>query len=164
MIEILNRWTKAVVYRSEKSESIGTAAKEAILTGADLTGADLTGADLTGVDLAGADLTEADLTGAVLTGAVLTDAVLRRADLSNSNCGTALGDFLRITGTSHPICAIDEENVSIGCMRNSLAWWREHYSAVGRNERYSAAQIEEYRLHIEYVATWMSARKQAVRS
>ena len=179
MIEILNRWTKAVVYRSEKSDLIGTAAKEAILTGADLTGADLTGADLTGVDLAGADLTEADLTGADLTGAdltgadlteadltgaVLTDAVLRRADLSNSNCGTALGDFLRITGTRHPICAIDEGNVSIGCMRNSLAWWREHYSAVGRNERYSAEQIEEYRLHIEYVATWMSVRKQAVQS
>jgi len=129
MIEILNRWTKAVVYRSEKSESIGTAAKEAILTGA-----------------------------------VLTDAVLRRADLSNSNCGTALGDFLRITGTSHPICAIDEENVSIGCMRNSLAWWSEHYADTGQSQGYSAKQIEEYRLHIEYVATWMSARKQAVRS
>ena len=179
MIEILNRWTKAVVYRSEKSESIGTAAKEAALTGADLTGADLTGADLTGVDLAGADLTEADLTGADLTGAdltgadlteadltgaVLTDAVLRRADLSNSNCGTALGDFLRITGTRHPICAIDEGNVSIGCMRNSLAWWSEHYADTGQSQGYSAKQIEEYRLHIEYVATWMSARKQAVRS
>ena len=153
MIEIVHRYTRAVIYRSE-ADAIGAAAKEALASRAVLMGAVLTDADLTGADLTDADLTDADLRDADLTG----------ADLSKSNGGTALGDFLRITGTRHPIIAIDEENVSIGCMRNSLAWWSEHYADTGQSQGYSAKQIEEYRLHIEYVATWMSARKQAVRS
>ena len=188
MIEIIHRYTRAVIYRSE-ADTIGAAAKEAlasradlrgadltdadltyavlrgaVLTYADLRGADLTGAVLRGADLMGADLTGADLTGAnlsdtVLTRAVLTGADLRDADLSNSNCGTALGDILRITGTRHAIIAVDENNISIGCMRHDLAWWREHCQSAGRAEKYSDVQIEEYRLHIEYVAQWLAARK-----
>ena len=183
MIEIVHRYTRAVIYRSE-ADAIGAAAKEAlasradlrgavltdaVLRGADLTDADLTyavlrgavltyadlrGADLTGAVLRGADLMGADLTRAVLTGANLSDA-----DLSNSNCGTALGDILRITGTRHAIIAVDENNISIGCMRHDLAWWREHCQSAGRAEKYSDVQIEEYRLHIEYVAQWLAARK-----
>ena len=206
MIEILNRYTKAVLYPSE-AETLGAAVKEgmalradltgavltdagltrAVLTGADLTDADLTDADLTGAVLTDADLTDAvltdadltraDLTRAVLTGAVLTDAVLTGAVLtdaedltravltgavlSNSNCGTAFGNLLRITGSRHPIIAVDEDNISIGCMLHDLAWWREHYKASGRAQRYSDVQIEEYRLHIEYVAQWLAARKAA---
>ena len=200
MIEIIHRYTRAVIYRSE-ADTIGAAAKEAlasravlmgavltdavlrgadlrgadltgavlrgaVLTYADLRGADLTGAVLRGADLMGADLTGADLTGAnlsdtVLTRAVLTGADLRDADLSNSNCGTAFGNMLRITGSRHPIIAVDEDNISIGCMLHDLAWWREHYKASGRAQRYSDVQIEEYRLHIEYVAQWLAARKAA---
>ena len=173
MIEIVHRYTRAVIYRSE-ADAIGAAAKEALASRADLRGADLADADLTyavlrgavlrGADLMGADLTGADLTGAnlsdtVLTRAVLTGADLRDADLSNSNCGTALGDILRITGTRHAIIAVDENNISIGCMRHDLAWWREHCQSAGRAEKYSDVQIEEYRLHIEYVAQWLAARK-----
>ena len=190
MIEIVHRYTRAVIYRSE-ADAIGAAAKEALASRADLRGADLADADLTDADLTGAvltdadltdavltdaDLTRADLTRAVLTGAVLTGAVLTRADLtradltgadltgadlSNSSCGTALGDLLRITGSRHAIIAVDEANISIGCMRHDLAWWREHYAAAGRAEKYSDAQVEEFRLHIEYAAQWFSARKAA---
>ena len=140
----------------------------AVLTGANLTNANLTGAVLTGAVLRNAILKRANLTDADLTDAVFTNADLRYADLTdadltrvvltNSNCGTALGDFLRVTGTRDQIIAVDEENISIGCRRNNLAWWREHYAAAGRVEQYSAAQIEEYRLHIEYVAAWLAAR------
>ena len=150
MIEIVHRYTRAVIYRSE-ADAIGAAAKEALASRAVLMGAVLTDADLTGADLTDADLTDADLTRAVLTGAVL----------SNSNCGTAFGNLLRITGSRHPIIAVDEDNISIGCMLHDLAWWREHYKASGRAQRYSDVQIEEYRLHIEYVAQWLAARKAA---
>ena len=168
MIEIIHRYTRAVIYRSE-ADTIGAAAKEALASRADLRGAVLTDADLTYAVLMGADLTQADLRGAVLRGAVLrgadltgadlSDADLTDADLSNSNCGTALGDILRITGTRHAIIAVDENNISIGCMRHDLAWWREHCQSAGRAEKYSDVQIEEYRLHIEYVAQWLAARK-----
>jgi hypothetical protein len=134
VIEIIHRYTKAVIYRSDAET----------LTGADLTGADLTGAVLRGAVLTDADLTDADLTG---------------ADLSNASCGTALGDLLRITGSRHAIIAVDEDNISIGCLRHDLAWWREHCQSAGRAEKYSDVQIEEYRLHIEYVAQWLAARK-----
>ena len=173
MIEIIHRYTRAVIYRSE-ADTIGAAAKEALASRADLRGADLTDADLTDAvltravltravlrdaDLRDANLTGANLSDTVLTRAVLTGADLRDADLSNSNCGTALGDILRITGTRHAIIAVDENNISIGCMRHDLAWWREHCQSAGRAEKYSDVQIEEYRLHIEYVAQWLAARK-----
>jgi hypothetical protein len=186
VIEIIHRYTKAVIYRSDAETLTGADLTDAdltgaVLTGADLTDADLTGADLTGAVLTGADLTGADLTGAVLRGAVLTgadltgavlrgavlrgavltDADLTGADLSNASCGTALGDLLRITGSRHAIIAVDEDNISIGCLRHDLAWWREHYQSVGRAEVYSDAQIEEYRLHIEYVAQWLAAARKA---
>ena len=143
MIEIVHRYTRAVIYRSE-ADAIGAAAKEALASRAVLMGAVLTDAVLRGADLRGADLTGAVLRGAVLTGC---------------NCGTALGDLLRITGSRHAIIAVDEDNISIGCMRHDLVWWREHYAATGRAEKYSDAQVEEYRLHIEYVAQWFAARK-----
>jgi hypothetical protein len=61
-----------------------------------------------------------------------------------------------LAGTRHAIIAIDESNISIGCKRHTLAWWRKNAEASGRKEGYTPAQIEEYRLHIEYVATWLT--------
>ena len=94
MIEILNRYTGAILHHSETATTIGEALKaiqnksdlsEADLTRADLTGANLTGANLTGANLGWADLTGADLTGANLTGADLTRANLTGADLTWAN-------------------------------------------------------------------------------
>jgi len=54
VIEILNRYTKAVLYTSTTAETIAEAVRGAVLRGADLSGADLRGADLRGADLSGA--------------------------------------------------------------------------------------------------------------
>jgi uncharacterized protein YjbI with pentapeptide repeats len=116
MIEILNRWTQAVLYTSDTANTPGAAAIEALgkeadlrganlreadlreadlreanlreadLCGANLREADLRGADLCGADLCGADLCGADLCGANLRGADLCGANLRGADL----CGADL--------------------------------------------------------------------------
>ena len=43
MIEILNRWTRAVIYRSETADSIAAAVEEAMKSGSDLSGSDLSG-------------------------------------------------------------------------------------------------------------------------
>jgi len=95
MIEILHRYTRAVLYASATADTIAEAVVEADdahadlrgadLTRADLRGADLTRADLTRADLTRADLTRADLRGAALRGADLRDADLRGADLRDAD-------------------------------------------------------------------------------
>jgi len=92
MIKIRNRFTKEIIFETDR----------AVLTGADLSGKDLSFADLSGAVLSGAnlsradlsranlsftdlsftDLSGADLSGAVLNGAALIGANLSRADLS----------------------------------------------------------------------------------
>ena len=129
MIEILHRYNGAVLHRVEADS----------LTRADLTDANLTGANLTRADLTDANLTRADLTGA--------DGLL------------AVIDCLRLAGSRHAIWCLDEENVSIGCMRRTLAWWEEHHEGVGRAEGYTPAQIAEYGRHISYCREWLAARR-----
>jgi hypothetical protein len=65
-------------------------------------------------------------------------------------------------GSRHPIIAIDATNVSIGCERNTLAWWRENAEVLGGKYGYSPAQIEEYKLHLEYAERWLESRRNAV--
>jgi hypothetical protein len=88
MLEIVHRYTHAVLYRSEsavdvKATTVEAVAKDADLGGADLRGAYLGGADLRGAYLGGAYLGGADLRGADLRGADLGEAYLGefRADL-----------------------------------------------------------------------------------
>ena len=82
MIEILHRYTKSVLYKSEKAITIRDAVLEA--SGANLYGANLSGADLSGANLSGADLSGANLYGANLSGADLSGANLSRANLSGA--------------------------------------------------------------------------------
>ncbi len=135
--------------------------REANLSEANLSGADLRRADLRRADLREANLSGANLSGADLRRADLRRADLRRADLREASCNTAFGgDFLVLRGSRHSLIATSDA-ISIGCMRNTLDWWREHYAAVGRSEKYSTAEVEEYRQHIEYAAAWFAARKPA---
>ena len=79
MIEILNRWTKAVIYRDEESESVLQAMQSAVGSGANLSYANLSGADLSGADLSYANLSGANLSDANLSGANLSG--LRSPDM-----------------------------------------------------------------------------------
>jgi uncharacterized protein YjbI with pentapeptide repeats len=91
VIEILHRYTSAVLYKSEKASDIREAVVEATKSGADLSGAQLSGADLSGVNLSGADLSGAQLCGADLYGANLYGVNLSGADLSGAQlCGADL--------------------------------------------------------------------------
>ena len=79
MIEILNRYTNASLYKSETATSLAECVKQAASSGANLSGADLRGADLYDANLSGANLSGADLRGADLRGANLSGADLRGA-------------------------------------------------------------------------------------
>ena len=175
--QILNRWTGAQIYASETAQAIAEAVAQAIASDADLRGANLSRADLRGADLSDADLSDAnlsgaDLSGADLRGANLSDANLSRADLRGANLrganlsGADLsyadaglangGEFLVLRGSRHQLIAT-RNAISIGCMREPLEWWREHYKAVGRAEGYTDEQVSEYARHIEYAAAWAAA-------
>jgi hypothetical protein len=94
MIDILNRWTRAVVYHSESAQTIAEAVAEAVerrayLNRADLSGAYLSGADLNRAYLNRANLSDANLSGADLNRAYLSGAYLNRADLSGADLSGA---------------------------------------------------------------------------
>jgi hypothetical protein len=98
MIEIKNRFTGALIYKSETAETIRAAVVEAIsaranLAGANLAGANLADANLAGANLADANLAGANLAGANLAGANLADAYLADAYLADANlAGAYLAD------------------------------------------------------------------------
>ncbi|HKT90116.1 MAG TPA: pentapeptide repeat-containing protein [Candidatus Sulfotelmatobacter sp.] len=147
-IDIINRYTKAVLYHSETAQTIVDAVTEANLYGADLCGANLGDADLGGANLRGADLY-----GANLRGADLGDADLRGAEGLFPNGIVPL----QIGGTRHWIIVREVGHITIGCEHHPVEWWEEHYKAVGRRENYTDAQVAEYAEHIQYCKAWMEA-------
>ena len=125
MTTILHKYTKAVLYST------------------------------TADNLREADLREADLREANLREANLREADLREANLREAECLTAVGKFLRICGSRHAIVCVDSETISVGCLRNTLAWWVKNYRVVGEQQGYSPSAIEEYGRHLEYAAEWL---------
>lgn len=148
MIDIVNRWTRTVLFHSETADSIGAAVLEWYRSpsgGANLYGANLR-ANLRGADLGGADLRGADLGGAHLGGAALYGA----AGLLSKPIPP-----LQILGTRHPLIVREDGFITIGCEHHEVAWWEQHYRAVGRRENYSLEQINEYRNYIALSKYWM---------
>ena len=171
--DIRNRWTGAILYHSETANSIATAVVDAGKSRADLSGADLSGADLSGADLRRAILRRAilsgaDLSGADLSGAILRRAILRRADLSGADLsgtdlsGTDLSGaildatYITIIGSRHVLTASSRE-VRIGCQSHPIDWWLDHFRAVGRENGYTAEQVEEYGGHLRRIQAALAA-------
>ena len=108
MIEIFNRYTNALLYRSDSSASIKEAVESAAadgaslvrarLDGARLVGASLVRARLDGARLDGARLVGARLDGARLDGARLDGASLVRASLVGASLVGASLDGARLDG------------------------------------------------------------------
>jgi Pentapeptide repeats (8 copies) len=96
-LDILNRWTKAVLYTADinppdgatEGEKLGLAVMAADLSGANLSDANLIRANLSGANLIRANLSGADLSGANLSDANLSDANLIRADLIRADLSGA---------------------------------------------------------------------------
>ena len=146
MIDILNRWTGAVLYHSEEAQTIAEAVKKAREARANLYAADLSRANLSGADLSGADLSRANLYAANLS----------RANLSGAEGLLPNGLIpLQIFGTKHALIVKEPGHITVGCEHHPVAWWEEHYAAVGRRENYTAIQRNEYRNFIALAKDWM---------
>ena len=89
MIDILNRWTGAVLRHSETADTIAEAVADAMASGASLSGANLSGANLRAANLRAADLSDANLSGANLSDANLSGADLSGANLSGASLSGA---------------------------------------------------------------------------
>ena len=95
MIEILNRYTKAVLYKSESATTVKEAVVEAVtakcnlsysnLSGSDLSYSNLSGSNLSYSNLSYSNLRGIDLSGSNLSGIDLSYSNLRGSDLSYSN-------------------------------------------------------------------------------
>ena len=66
-IDILHRYTKAVLFHCETAQTIAKAVEEALRVSANLANANLADADLANANLAGADFTGANLAGTNLS-------------------------------------------------------------------------------------------------
>ena len=132
MIEILNRYTTAVLYKSTSAPDIKSAMVEAVRTGANLWGANLRGADLRGANLRGADLREADLREADLWEADLRGANLREADLREADLWEA--GALVIQGHPWHVCISGHGKwLRVGCDSMTVANWRKRtHESIGK--------------------------------
>jgi hypothetical protein len=122
------------------------------LSGANLHGASLHGASLSKADLSWANLSWADLSGADLSAAELSGADLRWADLRCKQ------HVCQIHASRHAIVAIDDD-VRIGCHRKLLTEWLETFQAVGRENKYTEAEIAEYGGWLRQIAAVLAARR-----
>ena len=145
MLEILHRYTKASLYKSEDAKT--------------LRGAHLVDAYLRDADLRGADLRDADLRGANLRGADLGGAYLRDAEIPSGVAATCLGSG---DGTRYPWRAWLMRGgslvLSLGCIERPLGWWRSAAGAkVCADEHGDAARLSALLTWVEALA---AARRQ----
>ena len=112
---------------------------------ADLQGANLRCANLRGANLQGAYLQGADLQGANLWGADLWGAYLQLTKISDTEY---LVKSIFINGTNHSVSWWGCSEISIGCYRKSIDWWKENYKAAGVEEGYTPEQCDEYYQYI----------------
>ena len=125
MIEILNRYTKAVLYKSESATTVKEAVVEAVTAKCNLSGSNLSGSNLSysnlsysnlrGIDLSYSNLSGSNLSGSNLSYSNLSYSNLRGIDLSYSNLS---GSNLRGSKELPPIAAaqiaITPDGVLIG--------------------------------------------------
>jgi hypothetical protein len=147
---------------------LGAIATGSYLRGADLSGAILKNADFRECDFRGAHLLDVDFSGAKLQGADFRDAYMHGvnllgADLTGASLEGAIGlkckQYVAIIRASRgSIVAIDDD-ISIGCKRMTLAEWLERFEAVGREARYTEAQIAEYGIYLRAIRDVLESRK-----
>ena len=115
MIDILHRYTRAVLYTSATATEIAAAVVEASNARANLSGANLRGANLRGADLSGANLSGADLSGANLSGAYLSRAYLSGAYLSGAGRIYSFGPIGEEKRIGYAVAHDGGAMVKLGC-------------------------------------------------
>ena len=127
----------------------GANLSEADLSGANLSRANLSRANLSGTNLSGANLYEADLFGANLSGANLSRANLYEANLSKTLYENKAK--IEFQFQQHLAFYFGLDEITIGCQKHSVKHWLDNYAQIGKEQAYSADQIEKYGAWIKYI-------------
>lgn len=147
-IEILNRYTGAVMFASETADNIAAALIEAARNRANLYEANLSRANLYGADLSGANLYEANLYG---------------ADLSRAKTeGATIPAWRLVIPASRHVITAYPDRVLIGCQSRTINAWLRLYVEIGRREGYDDAAIEEYGGKLRMIKAFMDAHLERV--
>lgn len=62
---------------------------------------------------------------------------------------------LYIIGTRHFLCQYSATEIKIGCIIHPVTVWLENFKAIGKEERYTPEEIEEYGKYIALAADLM---------
>ena len=152
MLQILHRYTQAVLYTTENANLCDADLRGADLRGANLCGANLCDADLRDANLCGANLRGADLRGANLRGANLCDADLRGANLCDADLrGADLRGAKEIPAIAAAQTAVPAQGTITGwkkCLRRvivklSIPEDSQRSNATGRKCRCQFADVVE---------------------
>ncbi len=121
---------------------------------ADLSEADLNKADLRWADLRWANLRKADLSKADLSYANLSEADLREADLTGADIQNIKNKYILTFQAGKHFAYFCDGFVKIGCITNTVDWWRENYKRVGEHHKYSEVEISRYGDFIQLCFVW----------
>ena len=73
-----------------------------------------------------------------------------------ASIGDDMKSVLCIQASGHQITTcVPTRDVQIGCYRNTIEWWLQHYEAVGQIEYYTSNQIAEYGALLLAVKAWL---------
>jgi acyl-[acyl carrier protein]--UDP-N-acetylglucosamine O-acyltransferase len=59
----------------------------------------------------------------------------------------------QIQGSRHILTLCSPTQIAVGCHIHDITRWQKHFKAIGKTEGYTREEIEEYGLHIDYLAS-----------
>lgn len=62
---------------------------------------------------------------------------------------------LYIQGSAHSITVCSFTEISIGCEKHTIEYWKTNYRKIGKKYGYTDSQIEEYSLLINMASNWV---------
>jgi len=114
VIEILHRYTKAVIYKSEIAKTVARAVCEAVKAKSDLRYSDLSGSNLSGSNLSGSDLSGSNLSGSNLSG-----SNMRGSDVGDSNLSGSTLRCSALSGSGRGGYDVNDSNLRGSNLRGS---------------------------------------------
>ena len=101
----------------------------------------------------------------VLDNGVTTEAYAKQGVKFSDECEIRGGEFhsgwliLQIQGSKHFVNIPDGVNIRIGCQCHDVEYWLRNFERIGKIERYSDAEIAEYKAYIDIAVKMIKSNK-----
>ena len=87
----------------------------------------------------------------IFEGAVIGKGV-RIGDWAVVGDGLHIDRSLLLLSTRHSITYWGEDAICIGCQKHTISEWKRHYRLIGKMNKYTADQVDEYSALIDMIA------------